>query len=331
MSTDLLYDSKSDKSIIIVTGGHGFIGSNFINYIYDHTYCMIYNIDKDTYASNPNNIRSDIRMSNRYVHMYADICDLMDQSGSNWNSIWLQTKIIFNFAAESHVDNSIDGPEIFTKTNIIGTHTLLEIARRYNIDFFQISTDEVYGALNAYDDPWHEERAFKPNSVYSASKASAEHLVRSYGQTYGVNTYITRCCNNFGPNQHVEKLIPKAISLISKGQKMGLYGSGDNIREWIYVNDHCKAIWYIWKTQKPDVFNIGSGIDMTNKNILRTICDILGKSYDNHVETVADRPGHDFRYALDCSKLLKTGWSPECTPDTFNGIFREYVLNTVDE
>lgn len=323
MSTETSSDSKLTKDIIVVTGGLGFIGSNFIQYIWDKTDCSILNIDKLTYAANHSNLPDYIRDAPRYREWPKDIV-FVDQADPTWKRV----KVIFNFAAESHVDRSISGGNPFIRSNIAGTNNLLEIAKQHDIDFFQISTDEIYGSLGLREVPWDEHSPTAPNSVYSASKASAEHLVRAYHRTHDLRGWITRCCNNFGPNQHKEKLIPRTIDKVSKNEKMGIYGNGLQTREWIHVEDHCSAIWTVYTLGEPGTYNVGTGIEINNYNMYSLVCEALGKDHTEHVEWVPDRLGHDTRYAVDFTKLTNLGWTPKCNEDTFREIFQEYVINT---
>jgi dTDP-glucose 4,6-dehydratase len=308
---------------LMVTGGCGFIGSNFIRYILEEADFMgrIINIDKLTYAGNPENL-SGIREQypGRYVFQKADICD-----AGRMNQIFMdyQVDAICHFAAESHVDRSIKRPEEFIQTNIIGTFNLLETARQ-NLEqfrlFHHVSTDEVYGSLGR-EGYFTEETPYRPNSPYSASKAASDHLVRAYHQTYGLPTVISNCSNNYGPYQFPEKLIPLIILNALDGKSLPVYGDGRNIRDWLYVRDHCEAIWTIMRSGKRgETYNVGGNSEIENISIVEMICDILdetlpcpgGSSRRKLVTFVKDRPGHDRRYAIDFTKLHETlNWAPQ--------------------
>lgn len=320
---------------ILVTGGCGFIGSNFIENILCNNFLEIegglslFNLDKLTYAGDLKNTRN-FENDERYEFIEGDICDenLVLKILSE-HSI----DLIVNFAAESHVDNSIEAPEDFINTNILGTYNLLkcsEVIRRKfkrNIIFIHISTDEVYGSLKKDDSSFSEMNQFKPNSPYSASKASSDHLVRAWNKTYNLNTIITNCSNNYGPNQNVEKLIPKIIFNAINLKPITIYGNGLNIRDWLYVDDHCSAICKVINHGDfGETYNIGGLNEITNLSIAETICSILeeylpiGKqrnqnqisSYEDLITFVKDRPGHDFRYSIDSKKIqTKLNWSPK--------------------
>ena len=286
----------------IVTGGCGFIGSNFVNYLCEVTDNPVFIIDKMTYAANESNICLKNHASGQ-VRVYK--CDL----GVSCDALYQilqhnEVQGVFHFAAETHVDNSIEDPAAFVQSNVVGTFNLLESVRKYGkCRFLHISTDEVYGAL-AYDGPsFLESKLLEPNNVYSATKASSDLLVRSYSKTYGVDVVTTRCCNNYGPRQYPEKLIPVIISKALKDQKIPVYGKGDNIREWIYVEDHCNAIWDIFnKGTSNDIYNIGSGIEIRNLDLAKRVLKALDKPC-TLIKFVQDRPGHDFRYSIDCRKF----------------------------
>lgn len=331
---------------ILVTGGAGFIGSNFVPYFtakypeYD-----VINLDKLTYAGNLDNLKECQTMDN-YRFIQGDICDeeLVEKLFSE-NDI----RGVVHFAAESHVDNSIKGPRAFINTNIVGTFNLLEAARKHWMDapnkykqgyegcrFHHISTDEVYGTLG--DDGMFEETTpYAPNSPYSASKASSDFLVRAYHHTFGMNVTTSNCSNNYGPKQHNEKLIPHIISKALAKQPLPVYGKGLNIRDWLYVLDHCKAIDLIYhKGKAGETYNVGGRNERNNITIVNTICSILdeksprddGKKYAELITYVQDRAGHDFRYAIDATKLeTELGWKAEETFDT--GIIKtvEWYLN----
>jgi dTDP-glucose 4,6-dehydratase len=289
---------KEKSKRILVTGGFGFIGGNFIRFIknnfpHHHITC----IDKNGYASN-----------REYVAGFCDdehIFDLCDTS--RLHSFFHQHDkfdLIFNFAAESHVDNSIKDPSIFTHSNIVGTQNLLENFRNAKHGrMVHISTDEVYGHLGFTDDPFTESTPINPRSPYAASKASSDLLCLAYINTFKCNISITRCCNNYGPNQHSEKFLPTIIRTLSQGKKVPVYGDGLNIREWIHVNDHISACWLVACNGKNEVYNIGSGIEVANIELVDKICTIMGKELDDSVTFVEDRLGHDLRYSIDCSKI----------------------------
>ena len=309
---------------IFITGGLGFIGSNYIlNKINDDS-IEILNYDKVTYAANPQNLFS-IKDNANYHFIKGDICDL----NKVFDSIdSFQPDIVINFAAESHVDRSIDSPMDFIQTNIVGTVNLLEASIRYynnlkdkdKFIFLHISTDEVFGELSE-SDFFKESTSYSPNSPYSASKASSDHFVRAWSKTFGLPIMISNCSNNFGPFQFPEKLVPLMIVKCVNREPLPIYGKGDNIRDWIYVNDHCYAIDSILeKGSLGETYLIGSNNEMTNINIVKMICDYFNKSSFNEdnfdylslIEFVNDRPGHDFRYAIDNSKIKdKLGWRPK--------------------
>jgi len=290
---------------LLVTGGAGFIGSNFIHYIAENrTGYRIINLDKLTYAGNLENLR-DMERNPNYEFIKGDIADrkLIDDIFKS-NSI----DAVINFAAESHVDRSIEDPGLFIQTDIYGTYILLDAMREYDSGIFlQISTDEVYGSIDFGSS--RENDLLKPNSPYSASKAGAEMIVRSFFKTYGVPVIITRTSNNFGPYQHPEKLIPLFITNLIDDKKVPLYGDGMNIREWIYVDDNCSALDMILHNGEiGEIYNIGSGNEKPNIWITWKILELLGKT-EEMIDPVEDRLGHDRRYSLDCTKLKKElGW-----------------------
>lgn len=331
---------------ILVTGGAGFIGSNFVPYfVAKYPEYNVINLDKLTYAGNLDNLKECQNMAN-YKFVQGDICDetLVEKLFSE-NDI----RGVVHFAAESHVDNSIKGPRAFINTNIVGTFNLLEAARKHWMDapnkykqgyegcrFHHISTDEVYGTLG--DEGMFEETTpYAPNSPYSASKASSDFLVRAYHHTFGMNVTTSNCSNNYGPKQHNEKLIPHIISKALAKQPLPVYGKGLNIRDWLYVLDHCKAIDLIYhKGNAGETYNVGGRNERNNITIVNTICSILdekrprddGKKYAELITYVQDRAGHDFRYAIDATKLEnELGWKAEETFDT--GIVKtvEWYLN----
>ena len=291
---------------LLVTGGAGFIGTNFIRHMLDtHPELEIINYDILTYAGNMDNLKG-IDKQPRYSFIKGDICD---QNLVNATLKKFPVDVIVHFAAESHVDRSITDPSAFVKTNVLGTHTLLEAARRHSIPkFIHISTDETYGSI--MKGSFRETDILSPSSPYSASKAGSDLLALSYFTTYHLPVIVTRCTNNFGPYQFPEKLIPLFITNLIEGKKVPVYGTGKNIRDWIHVNDHCRAVEFLLDNGIPgEVYNIGGGHEKTNLEITDTILELLGKD-KSMVEYVTDRPGHDFRYSLDCSKLQKMGWKP---------------------
>ena len=290
---------------ILVTGGAGFIGSNFIRYMFDtHAGIDIVNLDSLTYAGNLNNLRG-LQTDPRYLFLKADICD-----SPRVESALSGTDAVIHFAAESHVDRSITDPTGFVRTNVLGTHTLLECAKKCGISkFIHISTDEVYGSTMRGSffetDPLH------PSSPYSASKAGSDLLALSYHTTFDLPVIVTRCTNNFGPYQYPEKLIPLFITNLIEDKKVPVYGSGKNVRDWIHVRDHCRAIDFLLTRGKSgEIYNIGGGNEKTNLEITGQILKKLNKD-TSMIEYVKDRRAHDFRYSLDCSKLRDMGWKPE--------------------
>ncbi|MDD4649959.1 MAG: dTDP-glucose 4,6-dehydratase [Desulfoplanes sp.] len=297
---------------ILVTGGCGFIGSNFIHYLFEtRDDVNIINLDKLTYAGNRKNL-TDIEKKHageRYIFVHGDINDPELVAGIlNVHEI----DRVVNFAAESHVDRSINDPSPFITTNINGTQTLLEAARQRGVArFLQVSTDEVYGSLGP-DGRFSETTPLAPNSPYSASKASADLLARAYFKTYGIPIIITRCSNNYGPYQFPEKLIPLLFSNASSDQAIPVYGDGLNVRDWIYVRDHCKGVAMALENGIPgQVYNFGGNAEMANIDIVKTILGQLGKP-ESLIHFVADRPGHDKRYAMDFSLATKElGWTPD--------------------
>lgn len=305
---------------LLVTGGAGFIGSNFIEYLLNkYNDLIIYNLDFLTYAGNLKNTKN-FKNSERYNFIHGNICDelLLDK-------IFKDHKIdgVINFAAESHVDNSIKNPEIFIETNVIGVYKLLDVCyKNWMISnfkhksnfiysrFHQISTDEVYGSI--VSGSFKEEDVCKPNSPYSASKASADMLVRSYSKTYGLNSVISRCSNNFGLNQHHEKFIPMIIKSISNNLPIKVYGDGSNVRDWIYVIDHCIAIDLIYNYgENNTIYNVAGKNEMTNLELIDMIYSIIGNKYAKSINFIDDRFGHDKRYSVDISKISgELSWKP---------------------
>lgn len=303
---------------IMVTGGLGFIGSNYIRYMLNkHPDLRILNLDAVTYAAHLGNHVDNDRLSLEKV-------DILDAYDVSQQLLFFNPDAIVNFAAETHVDNSIHSPDRFVNTNVLGVKNLLDCIRAVkkrnpdkDIIFHQISTDEVYGSLDLNEDRyWVESDPYLPNSPYSASKASAEHFVRAYGSTYGVKWLITNSSNNYGPRCHPEKFIPKAITNLLQGKKVPVYGDGWNVRDWIYVEDHCRALDLVLHSDLGTYgkkFNIGGDEkDVTNLRILQIICGTLNLVLDDWIEFVPDRPGHDRKYALSSEKLReRTGWSCE--------------------
>lgn len=295
--------------VTLVTGGAGFIGSNFIHYMLNnHPDIQIVNLDVLTYAGNIHSL-DDIKNDARHYFIHGNINDrdLVIRLVREFN-----VDCIVNFAAESHVDRSILDPATFVETNVQGTLALLDVAKNEKITkFVQVSTDEVYGTLGA-EGYFTETSPLQPNSPYSASKASADLLVRSYHQTYGLNVNITRCSNNYGPYQFPEKLIPLMVSNGIEGKRLPIYGDGKNIRDWLYVSDHCRAIDLVLHQGKPgEIYNIGGRNERTNNEIAHLIVDKLGLSPDL-IQYVQDRPGHDRRYAINPAKIeSELGWGPE--------------------
>jgi dTDP-glucose 4,6-dehydratase len=315
------------KNHVLVTGGAGFIGSNFVEYyLENHPNQCIVNLDKLTYAGSLENL-SEVRNHPQHTFVKGDICDgnLLQELFETYRFIG-----VFHFAAESHVDNSIEGPEAFIKTNIDGTFKLLEAARKLwmknpgivnptfeKARFLHVSTDEVYGSLGE-EGLFSEKTPYAPNSPYSASKASSDFLVRSYHHTYGLNVVTTNCSNNYGPRQHDEKLIPTVIRKALAHQPIPVYGTGKNVRDWLYVKDHCVGIDTAFQKGKPgNTYNIGGKNERTNNQIVDTICGILdalqaladGTSYRRFITYVKDRAGHDLRYAIDATKIEEElGW-----------------------
>ena len=318
--------------MILVTGGAGFIGSNFILDWLAQNNEPILNLDKLTYAGNLHNLGS---LQNNPAHKFVQ-GDIGDHA---FVSVLLgkhQPRAILNFAAESHVDRSIHGPSEFIQTNIVGTFTLLETVRTYwgqlesktkeSFRFLHISTDEVYGSLAKDDPAFTETKCYEPNSPYSASKAASDHLVRAYHHTYGLPVLTTNCSNNYGPYHFPEKLIPLMIINALAGKGLPIYGDGQQIRDWLYVKDHCNALRRVLEAGHPgETYNIGGWNEKTNIEIVRTICHLLdelhpradGRSYLQQITYVQDRPGHDRRYAIDASKIERElGWKPTETFET---------------
>lgn len=298
---------------LLVTGGAGFIGSNFVLYMLkQHPDYEIVNIDALTYAGNLENLKS-IENNPNHSFIKADITDAQAIDQLMQQGI----DVVVNFAAESHVDRSILEPEVFVKTNVLGTQVLLDAAKKYNVTkFVQVSTDEVYGSLGETG-LFTEETPLQPNSPYSASKAGGDLLVRAYHETFGLPVNITRCSNNYGPYQFPEKLIPLMISRALSDQQLPVYGDGLNIRDWLYVEDHCSAIdLVIHQGKLGEVYNIGGNNERTNVHIVKTILEELGKP-ESLISYVQDRPGHDRRYGIDPTKTMnELGWKPKHSFET---------------
>lgn len=311
---------------LLITGGAGFIGSNFIRFLQNkEPELEIFNLDLLTYAGSLENLNN-LPYPEKYFLIKGDIVD-QDLVESILRDNQIDT--IVHFAAESHVDRSLEGPAAFIQTNIVGTFTLLEAARKVwllenkwdtqQARFHHISTDEVYGSLKPSDPAFKETTPYNPNSPYAASKASSDHLVRSYAHSFGLPVSISNCSNNYGPYQFPEKLIPLMILNALTGKPLPIYGDGKQIRDWLYVEDHCQAIWTIIQNGKlGESYNIGGGNQPTNIEIVKTICNILdeldaaNKPHENLIEYVTDRPGHDRRYAMNTNKIhQELGWQPK--------------------
>jgi dTDP-glucose 4,6-dehydratase len=316
---------------IIVTGGAGFIGSAFIRHLIADGKHTIVNLDKLTYAANLDSLGS-VVVSSNYSFAQIDICDGAAVAALLTTE---QPDAVIHLAAESHVDRSIDAPAEFIKTNIVGTYQLLEVVTRYwrTLDdaraaafrFHHVSTDEVYGSLGPTG-LFREETAYQPNSPYSASKAASDHIARAWHHTFGLPVLITNCSNNYGPCQFPEKLIPLTIIRALEGKTLPVYGAGENVRDWLYVEDHARALLQVLTRGAPgEVYNIGGGAERRNIDVVRTLCSLLdrlrpradGKPHTDQITFVADRPGHDFRYAIDASKIAaKLGFTPAESFDT---------------
>ncbi|WP_462381126.1 dTDP-glucose 4,6-dehydratase [Pseudomonas sp. Marseille-QA0892] len=321
--------------MILVTGGAGFIGSNFVLQWCSAAGEPLLNLDALTYAGNLANLASlDGNPQHRFLHGDIRDCSLLDAMFSRH-----KPRAVLHFAAESHVDRSIHGPEAFVDTNVVGTFRLLEAARKYwsglegqekaEFRFLHVSTDEVYGSLGPNDPPFTETTAYAPNSPYSASKAASDHMVRAYHHTYGLPVLTTNCSNNYGPYHFPEKLIPLMIVNALAGRPLPVYGDGQQIRDWLYVEDHCSAIRRVLEAGTPgEVYNIGGWNEKANIDIVNAICELLDelrplqpssgrRSYKEQITFVADRPGHDRRYAIDASKIERElGWRPAETFET---------------
>ena len=331
---------------ILVTGGAGFIGSAVIRHIIENTHHHVLNVDKLTYAGNLESLRS-IEKSERYQFSQTDICDqvVLERIFHEF-----QPDSVMHLAAESHVDRSIDGPAAFIQTNIVGTYSLLEAARKYWLSltldakeafrFHHISTDEVYGDLEGTTDLFTETTPYAPSSPYSASKASSDHLVRAWQRTYGLPTIVTNCSNNYGPYHFPEKLIPLVILNALDMKPLPIYGKGDQIRDWLFVEDHARALYQVvTEGVVGETYNIGGHNEKQNIEVVKTICKILdelkpestGQKYETLITFVKDRPGHDLRYAIDAAKIEKElGWTPQETFETGIRKTVEWYLNNLD-
>lgn len=331
---------------ILVTGGAGFIGSAVIRHIIKNTDNHVLNIDKLTYAGNLESL-IDVENDSKYSFKQIDICDsvAIEQTFNDF-----QPDLIMHLAAESHVDRSIDGPAEFIHTNIVGTYTLLEAARKYwqKLDdgkktafrFHHISTDEVYGDLEGTTDLFTETTPYAPSSPYSASKASSDHLVRAWHRTYGLPIIVTNCSNNYGPYHFPEKLIPLVILNALDGKDLPIYGKGDQIRDWLYVEDHARALYkVVTEGTIGETYNIGGHNEKQNIEVVKTICQILDElkpqsneqPYESLITFVKDRPGHDLRYAIDATKIKENlGWTPEETFDSGIRKTVEWYLNNLE-
>ena len=301
---------------ILVTGGAGFIGSNFVRHLIDkYSDYRILVLDALTYAGNRGNL-ADLEKNPRFLFYHGNICDrdVVDNLMSNVDAV-------VNFAAETHVDRSIHEAESFVRTDVLGTLVLLEAAHKYKIDrYIQISTDEVYGSIDK--GAFTEHHPLQPNSPYSSSKAGGDMMVRAYHNTFGTPTMITRASNNYGPYQYPEKLIPFFVTNAIDNQPLPLYGDGLNVRDWLYVGDHCEAVDFVLHHGQPgEIYNIGGGNERTNIDITKIILQTLAKS-DTLIKRVPDRPGHDRRYAVDTSKLQALGWKPKV-------VFEDAVIDTI--
>lgn len=331
---------------ILVTGGAGFIGSAVIRHIIQNTNNQVLNIDKLTYAGNLESLK-EIDQHSNYEFKQIDICDT-EQITAAIDAF--QPHAIMHLAAESHVDRSIDGPAAFIQTNIVGTYTLLEAARKYwmgldaeaqqNFRFHHISTDEVYGDLEGTTDLFTETTSYAPSSPYSASKASSDHLVRAWHRTYGLPVIVTNCSNNYGPYHFPEKLIPLVILNALDAKPLPVYGNGQQIRDWLFVEDHARALYkVVTEGVVGETYNIGGHNEKQNIEVVKTICKILdelkpqanGQTYESLITFVQDRPGHDLRYAIDATKIgHELGWKPKETFDTGIRKTVEWYLNNLE-
>ena len=331
---------------ILVTGGAGFIGSAVIRHIIQNTNNQVLNIDKLTYAGNLESLK-EVDQHPNYQFKQIDICDTEQITAA---IDVFQPHAIMHLAAESHVDRSIDGPAAFIQTNIVGTYTLLEAARKYwmgldaeaqqNFRFHHISTDEVYGDLEGTTDLFTETTSYAPSSPYSASKASSDHLVRAWHRTYGLPVIVTNCSNNYGPYHFPEKLIPLVILNALDAKPLPVYGNGQQIRDWLFVEDHARALYkVVTEGVVGETYNVGGHNEKQNIEVVKTICKILdevkpqanGQTYESLITFVKDRPGHDLRYAIDATKIQnELGWTPTETFDTGIRKTVEWYLNNLD-
>ncbi len=296
---------KAEDMRVLVTGGCGFIGSNFIRHtLREHPEDQVINLDKLTYAGNPENL-ADLEGDPRYLFIHGDICDAeaVEEAFSR------DPDLVVNFAAETHVDRSIMEPEAFLRTDIFGTFRLLEAVRSHGTPrYLQVSTDEVYGSIE--EGSFDEDSPLRPSSPYSASKAGADLLVLSYVRTYGTPALIIRPSNNFGPYQYPEKVIPLFITNLLEGRKVPIYGEGTNVRDWLFVEDNCAAVDTVLRKGEPGrVYNAGGGNEITNLELTRRLLELLGRD-ESSIEFVPDRPGHDLRYSVDSDRLRALGWEP---------------------
>lgn len=330
------------KNTVLLTGGAGFIGSALVRYLINETNRTVINVDKLTYAGSLHSLGGADSSDRHYFHQE----DIVDAEAMRRLVMQYKPDFIMHLAAESHVDRSIDGPGEFIQTNIVGTYNLLEVAKEYyeslegkkkeSFKFHHISTDEVYGSLGE-SGLFTETTRYKPNSPYSASKASSDHLVRAWNKTYKLPVVISNCSNNYGPFQFPEKLIPLVIQKAIAGEPLPIYGKGDNIRDWLFVDDHVKALWKIvTEGENGQVYNVGGHNEKTNMEVVKTICSILddikpradGELYEQQITFVADRPGHDRRYAIDAAKIeQELGWTPDETFETGIRKTVEWYLN----